>query len=623
MQDRPPFILSTGPVVLSWERQLSLGFGFFSTLIVALDMSSDGPFSPFPPSDIGAATVVNVFAVISASALFSVALRIFWLAVCQKLSPEGTKPQEYIFFNTQLGYYALCLLIANSITDGAGLIGLRWLIMEGIAEGTLCTVQAVLMQFGTFSTAFFTVSIAVHTFKTLVLRKRQSKLIAWITITIGWVYSGLLVALPFTYRKAFKFGAVYGPDYLSCGVRSIYLKTQFSFHLLPIFIASILSAILYPLTFLVLRGTLTIKGGIKLILDPNERNAGTLGQNYHRFVIRVAKSMLWYPVAYIALLVPYSVVRLLSISGFPVAFGVLIFAYVCWFMLGIVNVLLLYNTFRVLGPAFDTLSQRESGMSFGPSTQLDFDAQSFDNKQQKDFSEKVAQYRNAPPLHRTPSITSVDRSSPTLRPLLPIHEQPERYGSASVQSFYSYSSHPSIGRAINSIHELERSSPSPRMSPRPSHSRQGTLERIGLPPAPRPTRSPILLRPSREDLAVPAWPSPNPTLQRQYSGRTLGKRNSHDNRESAGSVFSDFSAEWQMAEPTSAYLSNNHPHPPLSAVTPTFRYAGLPRVQDSPKSASIRTESPIGLQRPGPGGRGGSIGNVAVSGPSSSAGNYF
>ena len=48
------------------------------------------------------------------------------------------------------------------------------------------------MQFGTFSTAYFTVSIAFHTFKSLVLRKRQSALVAGITIAYGWTQSAVL-----------------------------------------------------------------------------------------------------------------------------------------------------------------------------------------------------------------------------------------------------------------------------------------------------------------------------------------------------------------------------------------------------------------------------------------------
>lgn len=38
--------------------------------------------------------------------------------------------------------------------------------------------------------------------------------------------------------------------------------------------------------------------------------------------------------AYVVLLVPYSVVRLLGISGFGVPFEAIVFACVCWYMLG-------------------------------------------------------------------------------------------------------------------------------------------------------------------------------------------------------------------------------------------------------------------------------------------------
>lgn len=66
--------------------------------------------------------------------------------------------------------------------------------------------------------------------------------------------------------------------------------------LFKIFLASILSAILYSLIFLVLRGTLVIRGGLKINLDPHERWNGRIasGEEYHRFMASVARSMLWY-----------------------------------------------------------------------------------------------------------------------------------------------------------------------------------------------------------------------------------------------------------------------------------------------------------------------------------------
>ena len=82
--------------------------------------------------------------------------------------------------------------------------------------------------------------------------------------------------------------------------------------------------------------------------------------------------------AYIVLLVPYSFVRLLDISGFVVSFSAIVFAYMCWFSLGmtfsllficpddwsgVVDVLLLYNTFRILGPVLLPPAEAEKNLS--------------------------------------------------------------------------------------------------------------------------------------------------------------------------------------------------------------------------------------------------------------------
>ncbi|KJA26358.1 hypothetical protein HYPSUDRAFT_133126, partial [Hypholoma sublateritium FD-334 SS-4] len=214
------------------------------------------------------------------------------------------------------------------------------------------------MQMGNFSTGYFTVAIAVHTFNSLVMQRRQSVIICRSTIAIGWFFTILcieqnLAVIPFFIKLSE--GYIYGAGVIACGVRSSYPKLQFIFHLLPILLASLLGAILYSLIFLVLRGSLKLKSGVKLTLDPNARwhSSEGLTESYHRFIARVAKSMLWYPIAYIVFLIPYAATRLFMIAGFIVPFQAVVFASVCWYSLSVVDVVLLYNTFRVLGPAFD------------------------------------------------------------------------------------------------------------------------------------------------------------------------------------------------------------------------------------------------------------------------------
>jgi len=61
------------------------------------------------------------------------------------------------------------------------------------------------------------------------------------------------------------------------------------------FLASLLSVVVYSLIFLMLRGTLVINGGIRIQLDPERRlrlRSGTF-EEYQRFVYTVARTMLW------------------------------------------------------------------------------------------------------------------------------------------------------------------------------------------------------------------------------------------------------------------------------------------------------------------------------------------
>ncbi|KAK7032853.1 hypothetical protein R3P38DRAFT_2919289 [Favolaschia claudopus] len=317
-------------------------------------------FFPFTSKEIPGAIVVNAFAILSTLALLSVALRVIYLAARRFFSSSSdAESREYVFFNTVLGNYAACLLMSNVVNSVAGIMGLHQLLSGGIQEGPFCTTQAVVMQVANFAGAYFTIAIAIHTVNSLVLKRRQSTWIAITTMCIGWLASVALAFAPLLYKSG-ALGPHYGISGLSCGVRSVYPQSLFFFHLLPIFITSILSALLYSLIFLVLRGTLIIRGGLKLSLDPNERWGGNV-QNYHRFVARIARSMLWFPIAYILFLVPYSVTRLIDLSGRVCPFPLLVAAYVFWFMLGVANVLSLYNTFRVLGPAFNakTTSQKD------------------------------------------------------------------------------------------------------------------------------------------------------------------------------------------------------------------------------------------------------------------------
>ncbi|TFK27154.1 hypothetical protein FA15DRAFT_666648 [Coprinopsis marcescibilis] len=471
-------------------------------------------FIPFPAAQMGGVIAVNTFAILCTVALVSVAARVSWLAIRSFVLRNSSKPQEYVFFNTQLGNYAGCLLIAMTVNTVAGMMSLPWLINRGITEGAACTAQGFMMQLGTWSSAIFTMSIAVHTFNSLVLKRKQSVILSRCTISIGWVLSVAMSLVPFLLPKTD--GDLYGPDGFLCALRPVYPQAQFVLHLLPILFASLLSAVFYSIIFLVLRGTLNIKGGIKLTLDPNERWTNVSGDNYHQFIVRVARSMLWYPVAYVALLVPYSVTRLLVISGFSVPFEAMVLACTCWFMLGVVNVLLLYNTFRVLEPAFEGTSlatSRRDLETYGPEK----DYPSLSPFKAASSLEKAGSY-----TPRSESYRPLTLSSPSsAQGLLRSHENGGSQGSP--RSGFS----PSVSDTRNPFGNDSESLSSPRAALQKSealaHSPQSSISsfrssparsRTRLPPSPDgryyPQRS---VDASSRTTSARASPMPSPNLR--------------------------------------------------------------------------------------------------------------
>jgi hypothetical protein len=78
---------------------------------------------------------VNIFAVLATLALVSVVFRVSWLAIRRTFFESCTKAQECVFFHTQLGHYAACLIIALMFNAVAGIIGIQWYFHGGIVNG--------------------------------------------------------------------------------------------------------------------------------------------------------------------------------------------------------------------------------------------------------------------------------------------------------------------------------------------------------------------------------------------------------------------------------------------------------------------------------------------------------
>ncbi|KAL0954663.1 hypothetical protein HGRIS_003614 [Hohenbuehelia grisea] len=559
-------------------------------------------FHSFEQSQLAGVTVVGVFALLSTAALAWVAFRIVYLAVVRRfiVSTDDAQPREYVFFHTQLGHYAACLLLGNLCTGIAGLIGFQWLGDKGVTDGPLCTTQGIIMQLGNFTSAYFTIVLAVHTFLALVLRKKQSLVLFGIFSTVGWIGAAIIAFSPLYYSETL--GPFYGTSGIGCGIRAVYPQQQFLFHLLPIFATSVISAILYSLVFLVLRGTLAIRGGLRLSLGPRTFDPRMdTGEEYHRFVAAISRSMLWFPIAYIVLLMPYAVVRMLALSGFIVPFEAVVFAYVCWFVLGFVDVLLLYNTFRVLQPAIharsnsNTRDMESFGGDFGADAAA-FDAKLNMGEDARALAEaRVLAYRYPEAVQAAPSLnaySATESNSISIAPPRPPRPATE-YRPYSVQSgtssigllipktdhkysasTASVSTQPALDRSISPISELSNqivvnaqpsyprtTSPNSLRPPPLSHQRLGSTDSLAS-------------APSR------ASPSPAPTAQAQ-SG--------HKQFQSSSNAWADVS----IASPGPESSSSRPSHPVsrnASITSVTIEVPAPPRYQTYYESSSPTEE---------------------------------
>ncbi|KAG1750721.1 hypothetical protein EDB19DRAFT_1611739, partial [Suillus lakei] len=290
-----------------------------------------------------------VFALLSALALAFITYRSIRLVVIPSFQRDGSacRAPENLFFRTQLGHYAASLVLSNVFLTAAGLMEFLWVKQSGIHQGS---VFAVLMQIGNWATCFFSVAIGVHTCNSLVFRLYQISYLSVVVIAFGWVMSLVIALAPVSQA------GVYGPVTVSCGVTAAHPSKIFGIEAFPVILVSLLLVIIYSLIFLVLRGILHIKGGIKLTFKAQGRwCAVTDSEEYHRFMVAVAKtisSVLTSCLAFVSLWLPITLANMAHFSGRNIPFGADVFAHVSCSMFGLVNVGLLYNTFRVLSPVF-------------------------------------------------------------------------------------------------------------------------------------------------------------------------------------------------------------------------------------------------------------------------------
>ncbi|KAI9454559.1 hypothetical protein BJY52DRAFT_1188847 [Lactarius psammicola] len=389
-------------------------------------------FAAFDSGHKSAATVVFIFALLSALVLSIVLLGVVWVvsvAAFKRTASENLS-REVFFFRSQLGQYAFSLLLSKWVSSLGGLIAIKWVNEGGVATGPFCAAQGALNELGEFGSSFFVVTMGIHTFNTLVLRNRQPQWVGPVVTALGWL-SALAVGIgPLTISSRVR-GPLYNIGSLSCGFSKSAPVPHMLLFFLPVFLASLLSAIVYSLVFLILRGTITINGGLRFQLDPERRLRlrNQTFEEYQRFLPRL-------PITFVLAVFPSSIVQSMDMSGINVSSGSMAFSYILVYLDGIFDVLILFNVLRVLGLAVKSQNSiASSDLEKARSERGTVSRPTYDWKPQSTFtSPPQAQItRTAPPAHPPSTILQGPAPRPlTLgRPLFQPHKRTESSGSSA------------------------------------------------------------------------------------------------------------------------------------------------------------------------------------------------
>jgi len=176
----------------------------------------------------------------------------------------------------------------------ANILSARWGFKGAVLEGSYCTAQAVLKQVGNDGVAWFTIAIAVLTFIQVLLPSKMGRdgrryfVGGAIVFIFGFLV--LMVAIPATIDHPY-----YGNTGLWCWIKDqspstskLRIASEYAF----MWLAVVISFICY--------GAIVIKWLSEAAADRDPR------------LRRDAISMGWYPIAYVIVVAPQSIVRFLQ-----------------------------------------------------------------------------------------------------------------------------------------------------------------------------------------------------------------------------------------------------------------------------------------------------------------------
>ncbi|KAJ4484835.1 hypothetical protein C8J55DRAFT_30014 [Lentinula edodes] len=253
--------------------------------------------------------------------------------------------------STHVHCYFVNLLIFDLIQAIGGMIDVKWVADAGVTEGSLCTAQGILKQMGDVGVALSSATIALHTFCVLVLRRNATARTAAAVLILIWIFIALIVGLSIATHKGKDY---YGDTEYWCWITGHYGFERIALEYFWLWLAGCINLVCYGIMALVVKGILVVDGrrfrfvgwkghgfqnGIRMLSNIDKLTGADRVQAND-----IAMRMLFYPLIYLAGIVPITVVRFMAFAGSSVPFSATAFASITFSSSGVFNVVLFAMT---------------------------------------------------------------------------------------------------------------------------------------------------------------------------------------------------------------------------------------------------------------------------------------
>ncbi|KZV92222.1 hypothetical protein EXIGLDRAFT_791012 [Exidia glandulosa HHB12029] len=211
-------------------------------------------------------------------------------------------------FNTHLDIYVFFLILSDMMQALASILSIQWLRQGRTTCGDVCYAQGSLKVISDAGPSMYSLAIAVHTFMVIVCRwEPRSSRIPAIVVCLTWTYR--LVFYAAIAGAAEPGEPLFRPTPFWCWISAHYAQERIPAFYFWLWSCTGLSIVLYVPLFLYIRGNLEVDSSriwrvsLRRAPQPIER----FGTNFR--LADQSRKMLMYPVVYVVLSVPFSVMR--------------------------------------------------------------------------------------------------------------------------------------------------------------------------------------------------------------------------------------------------------------------------------------------------------------------------